>query len=125
MTKIHCPKCLSADVCADAAARWDAAAGAWKLASVHDSMTCGACGYESDSGFLSETQDHYRVTWVIDVFAATPREAAQEARAIQLDSGSIATVFRVTKYTPAEQLFMDGVDIDLQESDDPEDSHES
>jgi hypothetical protein len=38
---------------------------------------------------------HYLVTWDIDVEADTPREAAMEARDIQLRSDSVATVFVV------------------------------
>ena len=37
----------------------------------------------------------YRVTWVIDVWAETPADAAIEAREIQRDRNSIATMFDV------------------------------
>jgi predicted RNA-binding Zn-ribbon protein involved in translation (DUF1610 family) len=46
-----CPACGSLDVAANAAARFDAAAGAWTLSGVHDAMTCQACGHEADHGF--------------------------------------------------------------------------
>lgn len=39
---------------------------------------------------------HYKVEWVIDIYAATPEEAAREALAIQRDPNSLATVFEVT-----------------------------
>ena len=38
---------------------------------------------------------NYRVTWCIDIEAATPEDAAREALAIQRDPESIATVFEV------------------------------
>ena len=37
----------------------------------------------------------FRVTWIIDIGAETPMEAAQKARDIQLDPTSIATFFQV------------------------------
>jgi hypothetical protein len=37
----------------------------------------------------------YKVSWEIDVLAASPREAAEKALAIHRDPGSIATVFNV------------------------------
>ena len=37
----------------------------------------------------------YRVAWEIDLEAATPREAAEAAREIQLDLDSTANVFDV------------------------------
>jgi len=37
----------------------------------------------------------YRVTWKIDIYAGSPKEAAQEARNIQLNEESTATVFNV------------------------------
>ena len=38
----------------------------------------------------------YRVTWVIDIEADTPTQAARAALAIQRDPESIATVFEVS-----------------------------
>ena len=38
----------------------------------------------------------YRVTWVIDLEADTPQQAAEQALAIQRNPESIATVFDVT-----------------------------
>ena len=38
---------------------------------------------------------NYIVTWHIELTAATPREAAQQAREIQLDPESTATVFEI------------------------------
>jgi hypothetical protein len=40
----------------------------------------------------------FRVIWEIDIEAAGPKEAAQEARAIQLTPGMSATVFDVWAY---------------------------
>lgn len=37
----------------------------------------------------------YRVTWTIDLDAASPQEAAEKALAIQRDPNSIAQVFEV------------------------------
>lgn len=37
----------------------------------------------------------YRVKWEIDIDADSPVEAAREARAIQLGSSSMASVFKV------------------------------
>lgn len=37
----------------------------------------------------------YKITWVIELYADSPRDAAQQARDIQLDWGSEATVFTV------------------------------
>jgi hypothetical protein len=37
----------------------------------------------------------FRVIWEIEIEAASPKEAAQEARAIQLTPGMSATVFDV------------------------------
>lgn len=39
----------------------------------------------------------YRVTWEIDIDAASPREAAEKALHIQRDPDSIATVFTVAQ----------------------------
>ena len=51
----------------------------------------------------------YRVTWEIDVEAATPRDAAVQARRIQCDPRSLATVFTVRRSTGDE------IEIDLEE----------
>ncbi len=39
----------------------------------------------------------YHVVWEIDIHAQSPRDAANEARAIQRDKDAIATVFDVTE----------------------------
>jgi hypothetical protein len=39
----------------------------------------------------------YRVTWVIDIEAESPKEAAKLARAWQLDQATWATVFEVNE----------------------------
>lgn len=45
-TRPHCRNCGSANICADAAARWDHSAGAWILADTYDSTTCEDCCYD-------------------------------------------------------------------------------
>jgi len=44
------------------------------------------------------TKPHYVVTWSIDVWADTPREAAEEARAILTDDTLVETIFEVEPY---------------------------
>lgn len=44
---------------------------------------------------FDEVLREYRVLWVIDVYAASPRDAAQEAQRIQRSYGSDANVFDV------------------------------
>ncbi len=56
----------------------------------------------------------YLVRWEIDSDAATPLEAAREARAAQLEPGSIATIFDVFPVHPAGCLG-DSTRIDLEE----------
>ncbi len=41
-------------------------------------------------------EKHYLVTWVIDIYAESPEEAARQALAIQRKPDSIATVFDVS-----------------------------
>jgi hypothetical protein len=43
---------------------------------------------------------NYHVTWEIDLEAATPREAAELARDMQIGPGSSATVFTVEERGP-------------------------
>ena len=52
----------------------------------------------------------YRILWEIDVEADSPREAAQEARNIQLDPTSEAVVYTVY-HEATEEVY----DIDLLE----------
>jgi hypothetical protein len=56
----------------------------------------------------------FRVEWVIDLDAESPREAAEKARAIQQDPKSIAHVYHVRQHTPGSTL-CDRVDVDLDE----------
>ena len=42
----------------------------------------------------------YRVVWEIDIDAESPKEAVEQALAIQRDPESIATVFTVLESTP-------------------------
>jgi hypothetical protein len=39
----------------------------------------------------------YHIVWEIDIYAQSPRQAAEEAQAIQQDKDSTATVFDVTE----------------------------
>ena len=56
----------------------------------------------------------YRITWEIDIDADTPQEAAKQARNVQLDPESSATVFDV--WSEDGQQFH----IDLMENEDNE-----
>ena len=47
------------------------------------------------NGKFSRGPRHYCVTWEIDIFARSPREAARKALTIQRDRTSHATVFSV------------------------------
>jgi hypothetical protein len=52
----------------------------------------------------------FRVIWEIEIEAASPKEAAQEARAIQLTPGMSATVFDVWVYMTGKMHRIDLVD---------------
>lgn len=54
---------------------------------------------------------HYFVVWEIDIWAASPKRAAEQALAIQRDIRSSASCFRVVKPETGET-----VEIDLEES---------
>src|SRR5436309_15439726 len=56
----------------------------------------------------------YRITWEIDLWADSPREAAEQALTIHRNPESIATVFDVTDETGHTER------IDLDEADDEE-----
>lgn len=43
-TLMRCPCCGSEEIARDAAATWDVTAQEWRLADVHDTMTCQVCG---------------------------------------------------------------------------------
>jgi hypothetical protein len=45
---------------------------------------------------------HYLVTWEIDVWAHSPREAAEQARQTQLNPDSLADVFGVIEHDKAD-----------------------
>ena len=51
--------------------------------------------------------DTYRVTWVIDIPAESPRAAAETARRIQLDPESSATIFDVSKHPDGNMVEID------------------
>ena len=53
--------------------------------------------------------ERYRVTWVVDIEADTPAEAAQIALTMQRDPESIATVFDVID---DEGTFVERIDLD-------------
>lgn len=55
------------------------------------------------------SDQRYRVSWVIDLDAASPLEAARAALAIQRDPGSTSTVFDV-----ADDVGDDSVRVDLE-----------
>jgi hypothetical protein len=52
----------------------------------------------------------FRVIWEIDIEAEGPKEAAQEARAIQLTPGMSASVFDVWAYTAGKMHRIDLVE---------------
>ena len=56
----------------------------------------------------------YRVTWMIDVEADTPREAAVQALRLQRDPGSWATVFTVRPGLDEIEIDLDEIEIDLE-----------
>ncbi|MBI4446889.1 MAG: hypothetical protein HY645_13410 [Acidobacteria bacterium] len=63
------------------------------------------------------TLKEYRVVWEIELYACSPREAAQRALEIQRDADSIATVFDVYRLDedPKRLLTMnEPVRVDLQ-----------
>ena len=53
-----------------------------------EGMRCPKCGQE-------DKQKRYTVRWEIDVYASSARQAAKEARTIQLDPENTATFFSV------------------------------
>ena len=57
----------------------------------------------------------YRITWEIDLDADTAEDAARTARAIQLDTASIANVFEVRDAQTGE--------VKLIDLDEPEDAN--
>lgn len=54
----------------------------------------------------------YRVAWIIDIDADTPREAAQLALDIQRDSDSIATCFAVTEPFDGPEIKTHEIDLE-------------
>lgn len=61
------------------------------------------------------------VSWVIDIEADTPEEAAMKARAIQLDPHSMATIFDVTPQAADGRFYHHNrvrldLQVDLEES---------
>lgn len=49
----------------------------------------------------------YRVTWIIEVTAATAEDAAREALDIMQDRSSVATCFSVVDTDTGEEVFVD------------------
>lgn len=52
----------------------------------------------------------YVVTWVIDVYADSPVDAAKEAQTIQRNPESIATVFTVREFGTGEEVMVDAAE---------------
>lgn len=50
---------------------------------------------------------HYRVVWEIDIWASTPRKAAEEALKMQRDPNGTATVFDVFSTGPNARRHLD------------------
>ena len=57
----------------------------------------------------------YRVTWVIDVDADDPTDAAWQAREAVTRPGSIATVYHVQQVGPGFTPIGESVEVDLGE----------
>lgn len=57
-------------------------------------------------------EHEFTVTWIINVSAGTPREAAEKAREMQLDPSSTATVFTVD--TDGSQVPQTDIDLSVQ-----------
>lgn len=58
----------------------------------------------------SNNNNHYLVTWVIDMYTDTPLEAAQQARELQLDPKNTADVFRVLNVKTGEEIQLGATD---------------
>lgn len=67
-----CPQCQSTDVLTDASAHWDTELQSWQISSVQDYMTCGACGYENDSGKGFERTVPAHMTYWESLIARAP-----------------------------------------------------
>lgn len=50
----------------------------------------------------------YRVSWLIDVEADTPREAVEKALKVQRDSSSNATVFQASRHSDETGRHLEG-----------------
>lgn len=61
----------------------------------------------------SQEDRRFLVTWQIDEFAGSPREAAVQALKRQRDPDSIATVFEVQEFTDGGELLPAVTEIDL------------
>lgn len=55
---------------------------------------------------------HYRVTWIVDVYAHTPDDAAREAYTMQTDKDTIATVYDVEDRETGETVAVDLLTIE-------------
>jgi len=61
---------------------------------------------------MAKKVKRYRVSWEIDVYAGSRRQAAETALRIQQDIESIALVFNVGEFNPNEML-MEMHEVDL------------
>ena len=68
---------------------------------------------ESQTTTESNTDRRFLVTWQIDEFASSPREAAKQALKHQRDPDSIATVFEVQEFAADGELLPAVTTIDL------------
>lgn len=71
---------------------------------------CERCLQEYKSKQMNK---QFKVTWEIDIWSDSAENAAKEAREIQLDKESIATVFDVAEILEKEQIIMNIQKIDL------------
>jgi hypothetical protein len=106
-----CPRCGSAHISADAAARFDAASGDWQVTDIFDmGKSCDDCGAEfsepkwidsqagtdlSQQSELNPTEREHFVHWMMPIDAVSNVDAAKKALSIHRNPESIATVFIV------------------------------
>ena len=59
----------------------------------------------------------YRVMWVIDVDADSPRDAALMAKAIHMDRANVATFYDVIDISTYEKTVIDTSEVEEEEED--------
>jgi hypothetical protein len=64
-------------------------------------------GYYTES--KEENEVEYNVQWNIDIYATSPREAAENAKKIHLDKDSTANLFQVKRF---DEEHFENIDLD-------------